>query len=563
MEHRRGENIRHRGRHLLAGVAHALLLTVAAGGAWTGCNPGDRCSADGDCSEGAVCEEGSCVGPDWRVGGDAGPDGSEARPDIEAPDELQLSASAVDERAERTVDLRNRGGATLRVDRVGLERGAAFTVTFPTASPPFELEPDSSRPIRIVYEPTGAGEARDTMAIESNDPDEPTTEIDITGSVDDDFDGPCVKYTPEDALEFGPTDVGTTGNATVELKNCSTSQPLRIDRAEANPSRVFGTQLDGQTSVSPGETHRQEVRFSPRESKSYTGTLEIATNVPGLSNIEIPLRGEGTVAQDCPSAKVSATPKASSGSGNSTDLTFEPMTTLSLDGTASTSPQGSIGRYEWTILDRPEGSAAQITPSGAAEPEVLLDLVGSYTFELTVYDTEGTASCETAVVDATAEPPSDIYVELVWDTPNDNDQNDGNGPDLDLHYLNPNASSWNEAPWDIFWNNAQADWGRENDSSDDPEMFAIDENDGGPESVMHDDPKDGAQYTVGVYYYEDSGFGGSYATTRLYVNKSLAREFSSRFLKQYWFWEVADIDWPSGNIAKRDEVTKSGFPQVN
>jgi hypothetical protein len=81
--------------------------------------------------------------------------------------------------------------------------------------------------------------------------------------------------------------------------------------------------------------------------------------------------------------------------------------------------------------------------------------------------------------------------------------------------------------------------------------------------VAHDDPGPGRSYVVGVYYFDDRGFGASLATVRIYVDKKLKRAFTDRELEEpAWFWEVAEIEWPSKNIYERNEISEDGFPKI-
>lgn len=549
-------------------LTSSLLLAAVS---LTGCGPGDQCSSDDDCPDGQICETNTCVDPDWTVGTDAGPETEEGTPDIEVPGTLELETDGAPGRDETIFEVQNRGEETLRVTRAELEVGSAFSLGFPDSrdappeedadeATPFDVEPGESRLVRVVFEPNTAETARDGVVLESNDPDESLARIELTGRVDDGrVEGPCVDVQPSDVLEFDDTPVATTASKSVTFTNCSQSDELLLSNRSAQPSPPFSLDAGGEVDVAPGESIRQTVQFTPADSTSYEGTLNLETDVPDQPVVRITLRGAGVSDSDCPTAKAVATLQENSG-GGSDDLTTEPYQTIELDGRDSTAQVGNVDRWEWTVANRPTDSTAQLTPSSEiAEPTVLLDLVGSYEFHLTVYDTEGNESCNTAVVEATAEPDEEIYVEVVWDTPNDSDQTDSSGADLDLHYLNPQGN-WNEDPWDIYWDNKSADWGT-NSSNDDPQMVAVDDDGAGPEAVAHSNPVSGNQYTVGVYYYDESGFGTSYATTRLYLNAQQSAEYVDEPLEQFWFWKVALIEWPTGNILPRNTINKSGFPQ--
>jgi len=74
--------------------------------------------------------------------------------------------------------------------------------------------------------------------------------------------------------------------------------------------------------------------------------------------------------------------------------------TVQLDGTASTDPDGNPLSYRWTLLARPTGSTAQLAAAASARPSFVADLTGSYTAALVVND--GTLDSTAGLVTITA-----------------------------------------------------------------------------------------------------------------------------------------------------------------
>jgi len=211
------------------------------------------------------------------------------------------------------------------------------------------------------------------------------------------------------------------------------------------------------------------------------------------------------------------------------------------------------------LTERPQGSTASFTPTNtAADPSLFLDLTGTYRAQLEVTDSNGMTSCAPSTVVIVATPDQDIHLQLVWDTPGDNDQTDGSGADLDIHYKR-DSDPWNGDMGDLYWHYPDRDWGVQGDMTDDPSLDIDDTNGAGPENVSHDNPPDDT-YSVGVYYYADNGYGPSYATVRIYIAGALAQEFDNKFLAATGkFWYVADLEWPSATITPIDQVTDN-FP---
>ncbi|MDH0865035.1 PKD domain-containing protein [Mitsuaria sp. GD03876] len=61
-------------------------------------------------------------------------------------------------------------------------------------------------------------------------------------------------------------------------------------------------------------------------------------------------------------------------------------TTITLDGTGSTTPNGGTLSYAWTLSTKPEGSAAVLSDAAAAAPTFVADKPGDYVVDLVVKD---------------------------------------------------------------------------------------------------------------------------------------------------------------------------------
>lgn len=405
-----------------------------------------------------------------------------------------------------------------------------------------------------------AGGGTDSDDTESGDAERDTEDAsDATGSG-------CVELeTDSGALSDVPS--GKTRQIAVVIKNCSATDTLQLesillDDSSDSAFAILPAGLPGALNNSPvdvgaGQQESFLVTFTPADPGTYTGSIIIESSAPDSPSV---LDVEGTGVPDgCPTVDA-----VGSFDGGTTSSNFQapPLVIVDLDGTGSSNPSGPDTdlEYEWALVESPRGSTASLVPDGTvAEPELLLDRVGTYEVKLKVYDGDGVAICAqpTSVVIESL-PDATVYIELLWDTPGDGDQADGNGSDLDLHYLNPNGR-WDMAPFDVFWQNPSPDWGVRNDPSDDPELLVDAANGLGPEAINHSD-LDGLKYKIGVHYYVDREFGPSYANVRVYVDGDLRFEATNGNLPETGsFWEVASVEGSAGMVTGINQ-TYTDFP---
>ena len=318
-------------------------------------------------------------------------------------------------------------------------------------------------------------------------------------------------------------------------------------------------------------TPNMEVRNGQGELVADQGTLRVETNAY-VSPVDVPLTGYGLIS-DCPIAA----PRVVEGE----EVT--PQTTLHLRGDESLSSCGPIDRYQWTAT-QPSGAAASFLPSPTfGNPTFPADVAGTYEFCLTVWDTCGLAACEPACTEVVVVPDQALHIELLWNTPTDPDPFDDGpltGADLDLHFAHPFAliggedldgdgapDGWFNSTYDCFWANPQPDWGSfDPTAADDPGLDRDDTDGAGPENVNLDEPEDlttippelyerlggaPAAFRVGVHYWNDNGFGPSFATLRVYVHGVLVYERSDVRLVHHDMWHALTVGWPSGAV---DEI---------
>jgi hypothetical protein len=478
----------------------------------------------------------------------------------------------------------NVGTAPLIVDTIQVSGSEDFSVLLSEDGEAISGELDE--PIRLMsgenqvvyarYAPMVAGPDQGSITFINNDfqQQEYTLPLIANGAA------PCIQVSPE-TLDFGAgllvsdREMETPNVIPVSILSCGAS-PLKVTRIEFEGD-MFGLNtevmpIDEENLIllpaaDPDQLLPEqviEVGFWPTVEMSYGGRMLVYTNT-STEPVEVDLFGRG-VENACP---IPATTESF--------LEVPPLEILNLDGSPSVDPGGEVRRWVWTVVERPTGSVSQVVESltsvldpagGGPEDDeetptatFFVDLAGRYTIELQVYDNLDQVSCEpnsVAQIVIEAIPEKDLHIQLVWSTPEDPDETDNFGTDVDLHFKHANAGdNWGAAAgeWDCYFRQSSPDWGAIGDFLDNPSLDIDDTNGAGPENVNLDRPEEGVSYKVGaIYYRSESTFGESdrdprtqhatYATVRLFARGELISEFVDRELTELnQLWDVAQINW--------------------
>jgi hypothetical protein len=473
-----------------------------------------------------------------------------------------------------TIFCLNTGSLTLEIREILLLGHEAFGVNAESSEykineaivfdPPILVEVGKEWAFDVNFNPLGSEEAAGRVVIMSNDPDWPSGfEVSLSGNSD----LPCIEVEPSPDLDFKGQLVGGISELPVIVRNCGNS-PLEItniglsedtnenfimsyDNLSTGSAPVDGAPLmigvNGIETFGVMYTPSEESQINPETGTFFTdnGTLLIGNN-SYESDLQMPLSGFG-VTDICPKGVIEVL------EGDS----VIPQTTLHLKGDGSYAPAGQITDYYWEV-DQPKGSKSVFVPSSTwPNPTFQANVAGSYEFSLEVTDQLGTASCEITYYTVVVIPDEAIHVELLWDTPNDQDQFDEGpeaGADMDLHFVHPYAGGldmdadgvldgWFDLMYDAYWFNKDIDWGSPDPNIDDNPGLDRDDTDGaGPENLNLNVPED-VVYRIGVHYFDDRGYGPSTPTVRVYIFTSLLLEVPGPQMNENDMWEVAKIDW--------------------
>ena len=509
------------------------------------------------------------------------------------PEVIDIGQVGHDETAERAAELRNSGSADLEVTGFLFKSdNENFKLTFEAQvySPdpdqvavafpaPVVVLPDRALILKTSYVAMDASPASAQLVIYSNDPRKPEgTVVEILANQE----GACIKVVP-DVVDFGGKVPPNQYLLPVQVENCSATKALEIYRVEfeGGTDRCAGSYCAMiPPELGSGDFDLTSPLVIPAKGAMSLNVIYAPSQAAVLGEDGQPVRDEATLLIES-NAFVSTKQVAVTGFGIPDTCPVavihieegeevDTQTVLHLHGENSFSNTGTITKYEWSV-EQPALSASKFVPSVSyPSPFFEANVAGKYIFRLDVWDEFGRKSCFSSEVVVAVIPCEAIHVELLWTSPGDPDPMDEGplvGTDLDLHFAHPNASQydldgdgikdpWFDPLWDTFWYYPVQEWGSIMLLEDNPSLDRDDVDGNGPENTNLDVPEDGRSYRVGVNYWDDHGFGASYATVRVYIRSQLAFEVKDVAMIDHDMWWVCSIDWPSGEVTA--QMTDAG-----
>jgi cysteine-rich repeat protein len=242
----------------------------------------------------------------------------------------------------------------------------------------------------------------------------------------------------------------------------------------------------------------------------------------------------------------------------------DPLVPVRLSGEDSEVPDGEVRAFQWSLeaehgASRPEGSNVrldvtdrakvrlQYQPSSGAEPGV--DLAGEYRVALRVQAPDGRWSAWQRVA-LVAKPSRNLWVEMDWNV---------DAHDVDLHLLRGAEPSNYTTDQDCYYANCLPDspgqavlsWGGRA-AGDDP-ILDVDDIDGlGPEVISIPVPEMAQKYLVAVHLFRKDLSPTAEVRVRILIDGEVAFSASRDMLDGDEWWEVATVDWASGEVERVD-----------
>jgi hypothetical protein len=195
--------------------------------------------------------------------------------------------------AGRMFEVRNDGTATLSVTMTSLVGADAAAFSIDTGGGPFALGPGEARDLEITFRPPAAGPVSASFRLESNDPDEPSLDVPLSGN------GVAIPL-PDISLEptshdYGDVLEGSTAGRTFVVRNVGTAMlDVTTTSLVGGDASAFAIGSGGAPfALTPGETRDVEITFRPLAVGSMNASLRVASNDPDEPSLDVPLSGNG------------------------------------------------------------------------------------------------------------------------------------------------------------------------------------------------------------------------------------------------------------------------------
>ena len=194
---------------------------------------------------------------------------------------LGLGEIEVGDRITETITIDNSGTGPLAVTDIQSDiAGITFSET------QFTVPADQSHDITVTFNPQAEGAITGTIDIQSNDPENATISLTLTGSVTA-IPVPSIALVQE-SLRLGEIEVGNRITETITIDNSGTG-PLTVTDIRSDIAGI--TFSETQFTVPADQSHDITVTFNPQAEGAITGTIDIQSDDPENATISLTLTG--------------------------------------------------------------------------------------------------------------------------------------------------------------------------------------------------------------------------------------------------------------------------------
>jgi hypothetical protein len=216
-------------------------------------------------------------------------------PDVEVLPALQGYGDVlVSTTASRTVAIRNVGSANLHVTTTSLVGGVPGEFAITSGGAPFTIAPGATHNLEVRFAPTSGGPKTTTLRVTSDDADEGTVDVALTGNATT---APEIDLSPT-SHEYGEVLVGTVASWTFLIRNLGSADLQVTVSLVGSEASQFVLAQGTPFTVAPGATHNLDVRFAPTTAGPKHAMLHFTSNDQDEASLDVAVSGTGTAMPD-------------------------------------------------------------------------------------------------------------------------------------------------------------------------------------------------------------------------------------------------------------------------
>jgi hypothetical protein len=193
--------------------------------------------------------------------------------------------------ATASVAIQNVGNTTLNITGIslaGTNTDFALTGTLPTS-----IAAGNQALVEVRYSPSATGLDTETLTVNSNDPDEASLTVAVSGNGIASTGSPDINL-PSTVIAFGNVDVGSTARETLDIQNVGTDV-LTVNSLGVTGSTDFVLSNPPATpfTIAAGRQVRVKVEYKPSAAGAASATVNIGSDSPGEATVSASLSGTG------------------------------------------------------------------------------------------------------------------------------------------------------------------------------------------------------------------------------------------------------------------------------
>ncbi len=206
-------------------------------------------------------------------------------PVITVPGSVSFPDTCVGATSTATLNVCNTGNADLQVTSI-TDNSTQFAVTTPSSGYPVTISPDFCFPFQATFSPTSAGLKSATITINSNDPLNPSVQVQASGT------GTVPDVRVSGSTAFGDVCAGATAEKVVNVCNVGKCD-LNVISAVFDPPCLDFELVNNPfpAPVSPDFCAPLTIRFTPTSDGQKSCTLKITTDDPDTPMINLTVTG--------------------------------------------------------------------------------------------------------------------------------------------------------------------------------------------------------------------------------------------------------------------------------